>query len=219
MSAPSVITIFDLDRTLSLWDTYLSYLGGYLCRHPRRIARCAGLPFAVLLFGLGRITNAVLKEWFLGAVLGGVSRSDIESWTQEFLERLISSGLSNEGLMTLAEHRGQGDHLVLLSASPDCYVTELGRRLGFDEVICTTIEWQQDCISGRLAGPNLQGTQKVQIVRDIRERFKGSKIIAYADDASDLAMLRLVDQGVLVNGNAKMRRLALQEGLGLARWC
>jgi HAD superfamily hydrolase (TIGR01490 family) len=165
------------------------------------------------------MTNAVLKEWFLGAVLGGVSRNDIESWTKEFLERLISSGLSNEGLMTLAEHRGQGDHLVLLSASPDCYVTELGGRLGFDEVICTTIEWQQDCISGRLAGPNLQGTQKVQIVQDIRERFKGSKIIAYADDASDLAMLRLVDQGVLVNGNAKMRRLALQEGLGLARWC
>ncbi len=218
MSAPSTVAIFDLDHTLARWDTYLSYLGGYLYRHPQRIARCAGLPFAVLLFTLGGLTNAVLKEWFLRAVLGGVSRIDIETWTKKFIQLLLSSGISNQGLATLAEHRRRGDYLVLLSASPDCYVTELGSRLGFDEVICTAIEWQQECISGRLAGPNMRGKEKVQVVRGIRERFKGSEVVAYADNASDLPMLRLVDRGTLVNGNAKLRRLALKEGLGLARW-
>lgn len=218
MSHPSTIAIFDLDHTLARRDTYISYLGGYLCRHPVRITRCALLPFAVLSFVLGRMTNAALKERFLQAVLGGVSRIQIESWTSEFIELLVSSGLSSQGLTALADHRRRGDYLVLLTASPDCYVRELGGRLGFDEIICTVIEWQDERISGRLAGPNMRGKEKVQAVLTIKEHFRWSEVVSYADHASDLPMLRLADRGVLVNGKAKIRRQALREGIYLARW-
>jgi phosphatidylglycerophosphatase C len=218
VSAPRIIAIFDLDHTLARRDTYLSYLGGYLWRHPWRIARCVGLPFVVTSFVLGSMTNAALKEWCLLAVLGGVSRTEIEPWTREFIEPLLSSGLSNQGLTTLADHRRSGDYLVLLTASPDCYVVELGGRLGFDEIICTTIEWQQECISGRLAGPNMRGEEKERALLAIKERFKDSEVVAYADHASDLPMLRSADRGILVNGKAKVRRRALREGICLARW-
>jgi HAD superfamily phosphoserine phosphatase-like hydrolase len=121
-------------------------------------------------------------------------------------------------MATLADHRLRGDYLVLLSASPDCYVQKLGGRLGFDEVICTAVEWQQNRISGRLAGPNMRGKEKAQIVLAIKERFKGGQVIAYADHASDFAMLRLADRGVLVNGKAKTRRWAAAEGIHVVRW-
>lgn len=64
----------------------------------------------------------------------------------------------------------------------------------------------------------MHGKEKVQVVRGIRDRFKGSEIVAYADNASDLPMLRLADRGVLVNGKAKIRRQALREGIYLVRW-
>lgn len=218
MRAPSTIAIFDLDHTLARRDTYLSYLWGYLCRHPARIMRCVVLPFVVLSFMLGRMTNAALKEWFLQGVLGGVPRIQIESWTNEFIEQLVSSGLSRQGMATLTDHQRRGDYLVLLSASPDFYVQKLGSCLGFDEVICTNIEWQQERISGRLAGPNMRGNEKAQVVLAIKERFRGGQVVAYANDASDFPMLRLADRGVLVNGNKKNRRWALGEGLDVARW-
>ncbi|MDH5738788.1 MAG: HAD-IB family phosphatase [Nitrospira sp.] len=210
--------IFDLDHILARRDTYLSYLWGYLCRYPGRITRCAVLPYVVLSFVLGRMTNAALKERFLQAVPRDVSRIQIESWTNEFIERVGFSALSRHGLATLAGHRRRGDYLVLLSASPDCYVQKLGSRLGFDEVICPTIEWQQDRISGRLAGPNMQGKEKAQVVLAVRERFRNSQVVAYADHVSDFPILRLADRGVLVNGKAKSRRWALRMGIEVARW-
>ncbi len=218
MSPPSTVAIFDLDHTLARRDTYLSYLWGYLCRHPGRIIRCTILPFVVLSFALGRMTNAVLKEQFLQAILGDSPRIQIESWTNEFIEQLVSSGLSRQGLATLADHRRRGDYLVLLSASPDCYVKMLGNRLGFNEVISTTIEWQENRVSGRLGGPNMRGKEKAQVVLAIKERFRNSHVVAYADHASDFQMLRLADRGVLVNGKAQSRRWALREGIEVARW-
>lgn len=216
--APSTVAVFDLDYTLTRCDTYLHFLWEFLREHPWRVARAGWLPLAVAQYGIGKMSNATLKECFLSAIFGGVSRTELEMWAQAFVERMIRAHVFHEGLLVLGKHRQEGDYLVLLSASPDVYVRQLGQRLGFDEVICTMVEWQQDRLTGQLAGPNVRGEEKVKVLRSLRQRFPQSRFVAYADNRSDLAMLRLADQGFLVNGARKARRQAQSEGIHLVGW-
>mgnify|MGYP001608463479 CR=1 FL=1 len=214
---PSLI-IFDLDCTLSRRDTFLPYLAGILLRNPTRILRCIGLPFAVAKFYLGLINNGQLKESFLSAVLGGMPRQKIEAWTKQFVPQLVSRGLNKKALEVLRGHRQAGDLLVLMTASPDCYVLELGRVLGFEEIICTATEYVDGQMSGRLAGANVRGTEKLRRLEDLRRRFQNHSITAYADDSSDVPLLRAVDRGILVNGSSRARALASEYGLSCSSW-
>ena len=129
MRSPAAVTIFDLDHTLTRRDTFLQYLTGFLLRNPVRILRCIGLPFAVAKFYLGLIDYGQLKESFLSAVLGGIHHQEIEAWTKQFVPYLISHGLNEKALDVLRQHRQAGDLLVLMTASPDCYVLELGKGI------------------------------------------------------------------------------------------
>lgn len=218
MTRVAGIAVFDLDHTLARCDSFLCYLVGFLVRHPWRIMRCLHLPVVIAKFSIGVVNNAKLKEAFLHAVMGGVRQPDIAAWNRVFLERLVRRGLRREGLVTLEAHRQAGDTLILLTASPDCYVSELGHRLGFDEVICTQVEWREGRLSGRLRSPNMRGEEKVRAIQDIRCRHDTRPITAYADHQSDLAMLRVVDRGVLVNGDHRTQAHAMRQQIQCVVW-
>ena len=214
---PSLV-VFDLDHTLSRRDTFLQYLAGFLLRNPARILRCIGLPFAVAKFYLGFIDNGQLKESFLSAVLGGIQRHEVEVWTKQFVSQLVSHGLNKKALDVLRRHRQAGDFLVLMTASPDFYVLELGKVLGFEEIICTGTEYVAGRMSGRLAGANVRDMEKVRRLEDLRGRFQNHFITAYADDSSDMPLLRAVDRGILVNGSSRATALASEYGLSFCSW-
>ncbi|MEX5213782.1 MAG: HAD-IB family hydrolase [Nitrospiraceae bacterium] len=218
MTRQTGIAVFDLDHTLSRSDSFLWYLFGFLARRPWRLIRCVHLPVVVLLFGAGWVNNAGLKESFLRAVLGGVRVEELSAWTQVFVDRFIRSQMRREGIAAVQAHRQAGDRLILLTASPDCYVKELGRRLGFDEVICTQIEWKDGRLSGKLASSNMRGREKVEALQDIRVRLGPRRITAYADHQSDLAMLRMVDHAYLVNGRRRIQACARRDSIQCVVW-
>lgn len=218
MSNKQGVAIFDLDGTLTRRDTFLHYLGGYLAQNPMRALRCWKLPVEVLQFRIGRITNTQLKEAFFTAVLQGVTREVVEAWTGRFVERLGTSGFYSTGLRVLRSHREAGDVVVLMTASPDCYVYQLGRWLGVHDVICTHAEWNNGRLSGRFASANVHGAEKLRQLVRLRTLYPGSFVTAYADDASDLPMLRAADRGVVVNGSARARTLANKNGLEIVSW-
>lgn len=212
------VAIFDLDHTLTCCDSYLLYLLGFLLRHPGRWVRTVPLPAAVLAFAVKRLDNTALKQRFLDAILGGASRGDIEAWTAAFVQRLLSRGLRRDAVQAVERHRRHGDILVLLTASLDLYVDELGRRLGFDHVVCTKAEWRDGVLSGRLAGANQRGVEKVRALQALRTTYPDAMIVAYADHRSDLPLLRQADRGILINGRWATRRHALREGLVCETW-
>jgi len=209
------LVIFDLDGTLTRRDTLIPYLTGFVVRHPWRIVRMLHLPVVLATFFLGFINNARLKEYFLTAALGGASQVQIEQWSSTFVEKLLARGIREKGLMVLKQHIASGEHTVLLSASPDFYVNELGANLGFDHIVCTRAEWHKNRLTGRLASPNHSGHEKVRQLGLLRSRFPDTYISAYADNDSDLELLCAVDKGVLVN--ASRRTLAKAMSLDISR--
>jgi phosphatidylglycerophosphatase C len=210
--------VFDLDGTLTRHDTLLPYLAGFVRRHPQRLARLPQVLPAIVRLALGLADRGAVKSAAIRAVLAGRSRTEIESWTREFVSRLLARGLHADALAALEAHRRAGDLLVLLSASPDLYVPAIGHALGFAQAVCTEVEWQGDRLSGRLRTPNRRAAEKAACLASLRGRYPGLKLIAYGNAASDLEHLVLADQATLVNGGVWARRAAARQNVNCVTW-
>jgi phosphatidylglycerophosphatase C len=220
--APKVtpsVALFDLDGTLTWHDTLLPFLAGYALRHPTRLLRLWRLlPAAVDYAARGR-DRGRLKSRAIRAVMGGDRRSIIDDWVESFVLALEPrKRFRAAALATLEVHREAGDHLVLLSASPDLYVPRVGRLLGFERTICTEILWRGDRLDGTLKTQNRRGAEKARCLEWLRTEYPNTPIIAYGNSASDLAHMRRADRAVLVNGNAAARRDAAKAGIPVTDW-
>lgn len=213
------LAIFDLDGTITRHDTGAPYALGYVIRKkPWRLPMVL-LALPVLLgYAVGLVDLGRLKSTFFRATLGGCHRKDIERWTAEFVARLVARGLFPPAVAAIQEHARAGDYLVLLSASMDLWVPAVGRALGFQEVICTGVRWDGERLDGALATPNRRGEEKARCVAALRARHPGVQAVAYANSGTDLAHLKLVDRGVLVNGSAAARRAAVRDGIKCTDW-
>ena len=211
------LAVFDLDGTITRHDTLAPYVCGFLLRHPWRLPRALGVVPALLGFALGICGRGTLKAALMRSALGGVSRRDLERWTERFVKRLLARGIFADARESIAAHERAGDHLVLMSASPDLYVPAIARALGFRESICTEVRWRGEQLDGHLATANRRGEEKVRCLRQLRERLPG-EASAYGNCLSDIAHLALVEHGVLVNGGARARRAAQRAGIDCVRW-
>lgn len=211
------LAVFDLDGTITRHDTLAPYVGGFLLRHPWRAPLALGVLPALVGYALGCCGRGTLKAALMRSALGGVSRQALQRWTDRFVARVLERGTFGAARACIETHARAGDHLILMSASPELYVPAIARALGFHESICTGVRWRGQRLDGRLATPNRQGEEKAECLRQLRARLPG-EASAYGNSKSDIAHLRLVEHGVLVNGNARTRRAARRAGLECVRW-
>jgi phosphatidylglycerophosphatase C len=210
------IAVFDLDGTITRRDTFLPYLAGWRRRHPRRgfLARAAA---AVLRYPFSP-DRGELKSALLRAGMEGAARSEIHRWSAEYVAALSDTELCPGALAAVQAHRAAGDRLVLLSASVDLYVPEIGRRFAFDEVICTEVAWRGELLDGRLVTPNRRGAEKRRCVEDLRRRYPGARLTAYGNARSDFDHFEAADEAVLVNAPANLGRAAASRGYRVDEW-
>jgi len=209
--------VFDLDGTLTWHDTLVPYLAAALAARPRRLWRLWPLPAIVARFLVDR-DHGRIKSRLIRAVLGGLGRDELGRLTRAFLDARLAGLIRPAALAALAQHRARGDWLVLLSASTDLYVREIGTRLGFDEVICTEVRWRDGRLDGALASPNRRGAEKSRCLAALRARHPGAQLAAYANARSDLEHLAGADAPLLVNGSRRARRAARALGIPAADW-
>jgi phosphatidylglycerophosphatase C len=213
------VALFDLDGTLTWRDTLMPFLAGYAFRHPARLMRLWRLAPALIEYAVRGRDRGRLKSRLIRAVMGGDCRADIDAWAESFVRTLgPRRAFRAAALAALEAHRAAGDHLVLLSASPDLYVPLIGRLLGFERTLCTELRWQGDRLDAALTTPNRRGEEKLRCLDALRPQYPGIPIVAYGNSGSDLAHLRGADRAVLVNGNAAARRAAAIAGIPVADW-
>lgn len=211
------LVVFDLDGTIARHDTLVPFVLCHLLESPWRLLRLVCMVPALLRFLIDQDFGA-LKATLIRSALGGCSREQIARLAERFVSRLVPDGLFPAALSTIEAHRRAGDHLVLLSASPDLYVPLIARRLGFAECLCTGIAWDGDRLGGGLSTPNCRGEEKARRFRVLRERHAGLEARAYANAASDFAHLELADSAVLVNPYTWLRAEGGRRGMECVEW-
>lgn len=217
------VALFDLDGTLTWHDTLVGFLSGYVCHHPAHWLGLWRVPPAVIGYLVFHRDRGLLKSRLIRIAMGGDSRPTIDAWAERFVAGLKSRGIFRPAALAVLEaHRAAGDHLVLLSASPDLYVPRIGRLLGFDRTLCTEVQWQNDRPDARLDGAlrtrNRYGEEKSHCLAWLRTQYPGLSVTAYGNSGSDLAHLRLTDRPLLVNANKTARRAATALGIPTADW-
>ncbi len=205
VSCSKGVALFDLDGTLLAWDCQLLFRHFVVCRHSWRRGLLplflAAVPLAPLL-GCDR-----MKRVFL-SYLWKLAPSELNRLSREFADQ-IALAVYPELLQQIQIHRRRGDLLILASASPDCYVREIGARLGFDHSLGTEVRF------GPLIPPlqNHKGGAKVARLRALLgpDWFQNEKIRCshgYSDSEADLPMLSLCEEVTVVNPKPGLARLA-----------
>ena len=213
------VALFDLDGTLTWRDTLLPFLWSFLQRHPSRMLGLWRLPFALLHYLSARHDRGLLKSQVIRMVMGGAGRAAVDACADAFVNSLGPRHLLRPtALAVLEAHRTAGDHLILLSASPDLYVPRIGSALEFERTLCTEIEWQGDWLLGSLKTPNRRGTEKSRCLDWLRAQYPNTPVIAYGNSTSDLDHMRQADRALLVNGSTAARRAAARMGIPTATW-
>ena len=217
------VAVFDLGRTLTWRDTLLPFLLGFWLRHPTRWSHVWRLGPALIDYLVGQRDRGVLKSRVIRVIMGDEPRCSIDAWADLYVSRLRRGhAFRQAALMTLETHRAAGDHLILLSASPDLYVPRIGRLLGFERTLCTEVKWQgippDERLDGALLTPNRRGEEKSRCLAWLRVQYPNLPVTAYGNSTSDLPHLRQVDRALLVNGNAAARRDAAALRIAVAVW-
>jgi HAD superfamily hydrolase (TIGR01490 family) len=216
----SVTAVFDLDGTITSNDTYLSFLLTYLKHNPVRLIYCWSLPFVVVTFKLGFKDNTWVKKRFLSAIVGGVSRENIEQFVSHFLNITLEQKIKKRALQEIQQHKQLGHSLILATASFDFYSKKLGEQLGFDTVICTESLWDKnDRLIGDIDGHNCYGIYKLEKVSQyIKDNMSTTYSMLYTDHHSDLPLMEWVDEGIAINPTNKMRALAVANDFEIRDW-
>ena len=207
-----------MDGTITWRDTLLPFLLGFVRRRPDRALKLWRLPIALARYWQQRDRGA-LKSSVIRMLMRGERRTVLDAWAQDFVAQLKPKHQFRPlALAVLEAHRAAGDHLVLLSASPDLYVPLIGELLGFERTLCTEVEWQGERLDGRLKTPNRRGEEKLHCLAWLRKQYPGSAVIAYGNSASDLDHLRQADRALLVNADSAARRLAAKWNVAVSYW-
>jgi phosphatidylglycerophosphatase C len=213
------LAVFDLDGTITHRDTLLPYVMGFPMSAPRKLLGVLVFCGTLILFVLGLRDHGQVKSAFIRSTLRGKTRAQVQAWTAEFVPSVLKDGVFADALNRIAHHRKEGARLVLMSASTDLYVPAFAAALGFDEVICTGIQWNGDRLDGHLTTPNRRGSEKTRCFEALRQAHPGLTTAAYGNAGSDLDHMRLADHPLLVNASASARREAARLGIPIAtRW-
>jgi phosphatidylglycerophosphatase C len=210
------LALFDLDGTLIAWDTQVLLCDHVLKREAWR--RAYLLFFAAFLPVAGILGAEGMKRVFL-SYLWRVDRRQLEGWVGELVAGFFPARCYPELLDRLKRHQDAGHLTVLASASPEFYVNEVGRVLGFDLALGTEVEMGESMpLLPELV--NHKGDEKVRRLSEILGAppggiWPGSH--GYSDSSADLPMLACCGRNTLVNPSPRLTATGEQQGWEIVR--
>jgi phosphatidylglycerophosphatase C len=197
-SGPAVAA-FDFDGTLtrggSVWPFLLAMVGW------RRVvmAGIRATPRLMAAALLGGSSADGAKEALFRHTLGGLSAVDLAP-------RAASFGLAHYRRRARADvrarmewHRARGHSILIVSASPDCYLRPVGEELAVDAVIATRLAVGPDGrLTGGYDGRNCRGPEKIARVRQwMKESAAITPVLwAYGNSEGDKLLLAGADRGI-----------------------
>ena len=186
------LVAFDFDGTLTTRDSFTAFLrwragaGAYAAG----LARIAPSAAAYLAHReRGRVKAALCRQF-----LRGKTEAEVSADARQFAEETARKLLRPDAVRVWRKWQAQGARLVIVTASPALTVAPFARGLGAEMVLGTELETDADGrLTGRLAGPNCRGAEKVRRLRAVFGEDMQLEA-AYGDTDGDREMLAVADE-------------------------
>ncbi len=220
----AMLSIFDLDRTLTILPTYTPFLWfAARSRAPWRLLLLPLLLPVAILYALKLVPRCRMKQAMHWVALGSaLPEREAARLADRFARHLVARGLYAQGVALIEAERRAGRRIVLATAAPHFYTSALARRLGIADVVTTASSWQDGRLTPAIVSANCYGADKRALVEAFMERAGIERDVAhirfYSDHASDLPMFELADEAIAVNPSAKMRGIAAARGWPVLDW-
>ncbi len=204
------LAIFDLDNTLLggdsdyLWGRHLISLGvvdgDYYEQTNQKFFddyRAGRLDIdAFLRFSLAPLSHHPLEQ--------------LQQWREAFMREHIEPILLPAALALVEQHRGQGDTLMIITATNAFVTKPIAQRFGIGHLIATEPALVGGRYSGEIIGPPAFREGKVERLRQWletnSESLSGSTF--YSDSINDLPLLETVEFPVAVDPDERLARIA-----------
>jgi phosphatidylglycerophosphatase C len=188
-----IVAAFDFDNTLTNRDSllpFLFYMNGFF-KTTKGLARLTPVFFAFLL---NNLTRQEVKEKILAMFFKGLPYPYLKEWGEKYAKEQLDRYIKPEALARLRWHQQQGHRCVLISASVECYLLPWAKRYGFDEVITSCLEIdEEECVTGHLIGLNCWGEEKCKQLKEKLGPKSHYQLYAYGDSRGDRELLALAD--------------------------
>jgi phosphatidylglycerophosphatase C len=203
-STTTTVAAFDFDGTLTDGGSVYAFL--VALRGAVTVARVTLRQSPHLLHAalVGGPTADAAKEAYFIRLLGGLAVAEVDRISAAFARHHLSRKLRPDTARRLEWHRAQGHHVVIVSASPECYVRVAGEELGADGAVATRLAITADGhLTGGYEGKNCRGAEKLDRLTAHLEahglmRPDGTRpeLWAYGNSRGDLRLLEAADHGI-----------------------
>jgi HAD superfamily hydrolase (TIGR01490 family) len=214
-SPPASAAFFDLDKTIIAGSSALAFSRpfrrqGLLTR--RAVLRSGYAQLLIMLAGADAATMDALRRR-ITALCAGWEVAQIRAIVAETLHEIVEPLVYAEAAQLIAEHKANGDEVVVLSASGLEVVEPIAALVGADRCVATRMAVR----GGRYTGEielYLYSEQKAQAARDLAAArgYPMADCRAYSDSITDLPLLEAVGHPTVVNPDRALRRVAEERG-------
>jgi HAD superfamily hydrolase (TIGR01490 family) len=214
---PRVAAFFDVDNTMLQGASIYHFARGLAARDFFTWRDLAAFGWKQVSFRLRGIEDLAHMEEAKQAALGfvaGHAVSEVTELAEDIYDELIADRIWS-GTRALAQlHLDAGQRVWLVTAAPAELASLLARRLGLTGALGTVSEIKDGIYTGHLVGEPLHGPAKAEAVLALahKEDLDLEQCWAYSDSSNDLPMLTTVGHAVAVNPDAKLKRIARENG-------
>jgi phosphatidylglycerophosphatase C len=170
--ARPTVAAFDFDGTLTDGGSVFPFLVSVRGSCPCCGATLRLSPALLRAAITGGTAADEVKEKLFHRLLGGLSVAELDRRSAVFAHRHLQRHLRADTRRRLEWHQRQGHYTVIVSASPECYVSPAGEELGVDGVVATRLAvGGGGLLTGGYEGKNCRGAEKyARLVGHLRSR-------------------------------------------------
>tara|TARA_B100000029_G_scaffold198492_2_gene196815 strand:+ start:53855 stop:54526 length:672 start_codon:yes stop_codon:yes gene_type:complete len=213
---------FDVDGTIinaTIVHYYVYYRTSGYSDLKRRIWMIGFFPKIIYYFFLDKINRSYfIKRFYLQ--YQGFQHEECLSKSEQLFKELISPRLFAGAVERIRNHQKNGDKVVLVTGSLDFIMEPLVKYIKADKLIALTMKVKHGRLTGETIGDPIGDNEKARIVLEYAEEHSIvlAQSYAYADSSSDLPLLNLVGNAIVINPGNKLKKIADANGWETVRW-
>ena len=203
------LALFDFDGTLTTTESFGAFLRMAVPTLRLRWGVVLVAPL-ILAYRLRLLPGTVVRAAILRIAVRGLDAATVAAAGERYARDVVPATLRPDMLARLRWHRERGDVVAVVSGAFDVCIRAWCEAEGI-AMLASALEQRDGRLTGRYAGAQCTGKEKVRRIRTAYAPSTFARIHAYGDTVEDLPMLSLADDAVY-RGQPMLQRPCVESG-------